>query len=149
MPRQRPSKKLEKLLKEEIETMEALGYDQAEMNAMQDRLNANTWSFESRAKTFRLGLSYEPDLLLKSGKTIENPENLNAKFYDFTLDTRQRRVAFLIYTSDAFRDLRVWDASEAKAERKEEKYREFFDKVKQDPEQLERLKADLAAEAAL
>jgi len=150
MPTKRPQRKIQKKLSpEEIQEMEALGFEEEEMDQMEKRLAATSWEFGSLAKTFRLELSWSPDLLLTSGKKTKNTENLTAKFLSHVRPTRDRREAFLIYLSDAFRDQRVWDRNERKAAQTEEKYQEFREMVSRDPEKLERLKADLEAEESV
>jgi hypothetical protein len=148
MPTKRPRKKAQlKLSEDEIEEMEALGFEDEEMNLMEQRLATTKWEFESMAKTFRLELSWQPDLLLASGKKTRNTENLTAKFLGHVRPTRDRREAFLIYCSDAFRDGRVWDRNERARDKIEEKYQDFKEMVIKDPDKLERLRADLEAEA--
>jgi len=150
MPRGRPRKgKIqEKLSTDEYEELEALGYNEEEIAIMEKRLATDSWEFESQAETLFLNLSFEPDLMLKSGKIVAGKNNRTAKFYLHAYPTTDRRQAFLIYTSEAFRDREtVWDKAERVEEIAEEKYREFKELTFSDPERLARLRADLEAEA--
>jgi hypothetical protein len=147
MPRKRPLRKaILKLTNEEVQEMEDLGFDEEEMNLMEKRLATTSWEFQSKAQKLRLELSWEPDLLLSTGKKTKNRTNLTAKFLEYFYPTRDRRTAFLIYCSDAFRDMRVWDRNEADEARMEDRYQEFKEMVQSDPDKLDRLKEDLAAE---
>jgi hypothetical protein len=147
MPTKRPRKKAQlKLSADEIEEMEALGFEQEEMDEMEARLARTSWEFQSKARYFRLELRNLPDLLLASGKRKKNTDNLTAKFLEHIYPTRDRTTAFLIYCSDAFRDERVWDRGEAEEARIEDKYQEFKEMVSKDPEKFKRLQEDLAAE---
>ncbi len=120
---------------------------------LEDRLNLKRWEFGCTAQKLRISLSAEEDTVLKTGKVIAG-KNLTAQFQPVDhrkaelggfYDTRDVRIAELIYLSEPYKNGRAWDKKLKEEKDAELEYVEFRERVLSDPEKVDRLKKDLAA----
>lgn len=122
------------------------GFDigEEEQSSLDDRLKRKEWKFRSSAHSLRLQLSSEDDQPLPGGR-VRRGENLAAQFKEHRFQTNDKKVACLIYLSDAFHTRRVYDVEEDAERRDEMAFEDLKNLVLSDPTKLDRLREELFA----
>lgn len=134
------------LTEEERLDYEAVGLNEKEIEAIQEKLKADRWLFWSKPTDLFITLKGVSALVLTAnGQPRMKDESLGLKFEANHAATTDREVARLIFLSNAYRSNKIMLATERIEAEKDRKVREFKSEVMRDKELLERVKQELFA----
>lgn len=136
---------IEPLKQEERDEFKILGYEDSEIDVIDEKLKAKTWQFWSKAASLHLNLFAIEEMVFRSGKAVADVRTGSAHFENSFFHTGDREIAKNVFMSDAYREGRVMLITEKAKADLESKYSAFKAAAFASPENIARLKAELLA----
>lgn len=144
MPKLRKNVRKVSLTKEEREEFESVGATEDQINRYEQLLKQESWDFWSKASQLFVTLKASSEMVTRNGKVQVQDQSASAKFNANFYATTDREKARLILLSDAYQEGRIKLVEDKFKEDSERDYAKFRSVVMANPENIERLKKDLA-----